>query len=45
MIDKIQNKKLQQLLRVGGRNGAKEDFLELLKRAIRYHKLVKKNKH
>lgn len=38
---KLKNKKLKKLLKNGGRKGAKEDFFELLKRAIRYQKIVK----
>ena len=38
----VKSKKLQLLLKNGGRKGAEEDFYELLKRATRFSKLVKK---
>jgi hypothetical protein len=40
----IKNKKLTKLLDSGGRKGAREDFFELLKRSLRYKKLIKKKK-
>jgi hypothetical protein len=38
----IKDKRLKKLLEIGGRKGAEEDFMELLKRAVRYKKLIKK---
>jgi hypothetical protein len=32
---RIKNKKIKALLKDGGRNNAKDDFFELLKRAVR----------
>jgi hypothetical protein len=33
---KIKNKKLKELFKGGGRSNAKDDFFELLKRAVRH---------
>jgi hypothetical protein len=38
----MRSKELKKLLDKGGRKGAREDFFELLKRSVRYKKLVKK---
>ncbi len=40
-MKKIKNKKLSKLIGRNGRKGANEDFLELLKRATKYNKLIK----
>ena len=38
---KFKNKKIIDLLKNGGRKGAREDFNELLKRSVRFKKLIK----
>lgn len=40
---KIKDLKLKKIIGKSGRKGASEDFTELLKRAIKYKKLIKKN--
>jgi len=39
---KINDKKLKKLVENRGRKGAEEDFTELLKRAVKYKKLIKR---